>query len=320
MASDIGPVNIAALIPLHEVNEVPYGQRLDAADARQAYMVSDSVMATVSPVNGHSPTGQQSRKRTHSQMQNELDVSHARDSIGPREGSSAAEDEQSPTRGSRVHKRGEPPVNNEGKFYCAFAPECAGQVFDRKCEWSKHMDRHDRPYRCSNPACSKLQGFTYSGGLLRHEREVHGKHGGPKAHLQCPFADCARHRGKGFTRKENLSEHLRRVHKESGTLMPVPTAEMYATTGAEPLPDLLEQAAQGARQYHNDLSHLDPPKSPKYNKTGHAEPRNTTPVDEQGLREEVRRLRAELAEKDVRLRELEAALHHLSSYQQQLQR
>ena len=29
----------------------------------------------------------------------------------------------------------------------------------------------------------------------------------------CPFAKCRRHDGKGFTRKENLNEHLRRVHQ-----------------------------------------------------------------------------------------------------------
>lgn len=75
------------------------------------------------------------------------------------------------------------------------------------------MDKHDRPYRCEHAECAKLQGFTYSGGLLRHEREVHNKHGGPKAQLMCPHEDCKRHGGKGFTRKENLNEHLRRVHQ-----------------------------------------------------------------------------------------------------------
>ena len=62
--------------------------------------------------------------------------------------------------------------------------------------------------------CAKLQGFTYSGGLLRHEREVHNKHGGPKERLRCPNADCKRHDGNGFTRKENLNEHVRRVHEK----------------------------------------------------------------------------------------------------------
>lgn len=74
------------------------------------------------------------------------------------------------------------------------------------------MDKHDRPYRCNDPMCAKLQGFTYSGGLLRHEREVHGKHGGPKEQLLCPEVTCRRNKGAGFTRKENLNEHVRRVH------------------------------------------------------------------------------------------------------------
>jgi hypothetical protein len=37
--------------------------------------------------------------------------------------------------------------------------------------------RDDRPYKCLVGGCEKLQGFTYSGELLRHEREVHKMHG-----------------------------------------------------------------------------------------------------------------------------------------------
>jgi hypothetical protein len=79
---------------------------------------------------------------------------------------------------------------------------------------SKHMDKHERPYRCEHDGCEKLPGFTYSGGLLRHEREVHGKHGGPKKTVNCPHVNCKRHTGKGFSRQENLNEHLRRVHTD----------------------------------------------------------------------------------------------------------
>ncbi|KAI1805161.1 hypothetical protein F4811DRAFT_235659 [Daldinia bambusicola] len=112
--------------------------------------------------------------------------------------------------------------NRDGKFVCSF-PGCTDEVkvFGRKCEWSKHMDKHDRPYKCLAPGCEKLAGFTYSGGLLRHEREVHNKHGGPKNPLNCPHGNCKRHEGKGFSRMENLNEHLRRVHTPS-----------EATTGA----------------------------------------------------------------------------------------
>jgi hypothetical protein len=78
------------------------------------------------------------------------------------------------------------------------------------------MDKHDRPYKCAADGCEKLPGFTYSGGLLRHEREVHGKHGGPKNSFNCPHVNCKRHTGKGFSRLENLNEHLRRVHTHNG--------------------------------------------------------------------------------------------------------
>ena len=79
------------------------------------------------------------------------------------------------------------------------------------------MDKHDRPYKCTVKGCEKLQGFTYSGGLLRHEREVHKMHGGTKKSLYCPHVDCKRSTGSAFSRKENLAEHLRRVHSSTST-------------------------------------------------------------------------------------------------------
>lgn len=85
---------------------------------------------------------------------------------------------------------------------------------------SKHMDKHERPYRCLLEGCENLPGFTYSGGLSRHEREVHGKHGGPKNTVNCPHPNCKRHTGKGFSRQENLNEHLRRVHTTPDAITP----------------------------------------------------------------------------------------------------
>ncbi|KAK3946050.1 cell wall transcription factor ACE2 [Diplogelasinospora grovesii] len=107
--------------------------------------------------------------------------------------------------------------NQNGKFVCTW-PGCPEEIkeFSRKCEWNKHMDKHDRPYKCAAEGCEKLPGFTYSGGLLRHEREVHHKHGGPKNSFNCPHVNCKRHSGKGFSRMENLNEHLRRVHTPNG--------------------------------------------------------------------------------------------------------
>ncbi|KAH6655909.1 hypothetical protein BKA67DRAFT_675913 [Truncatella angustata] len=103
--------------------------------------------------------------------------------------------------------------NARGKYECTWdACDEKDREFNRKCEWNKHMDKHERPYKCQVEGCEKLAGFTYSGGLLRHEREVHSKHGGPRNPLNCPHVTCKRHNGKGFSRLENLNEHLRRVH------------------------------------------------------------------------------------------------------------
>lgn len=37
------------------------------------------------------------------------------------------------------------------------------------------MDKHGRPYNFNESTCDQNPGFTYSGGLLAHEREVHGQ-------------------------------------------------------------------------------------------------------------------------------------------------
>jgi hypothetical protein len=106
------------------------------------------------------------------------------------------------------------PRTTGGEFTCEH-PDCTEKVptFRRLCEWNKHMDRHERPYKCNEPGCETTQGFTYSGGLLRHQREVHKMHSTGKELLYCPYQNCSRATGEGFTRKENLEEHKRRRHQ-----------------------------------------------------------------------------------------------------------
>lgn len=85
----------------------------------------------------------------------------------------------SPGRSKPIPKPAREIIKNEnGRYICNWVG-CTEEIrdFGRKCEWSKHMDKHDRPYKCPAEGCEKLPGFTYSGGLLRHEREVHNKHG-----------------------------------------------------------------------------------------------------------------------------------------------
>lgn len=78
------------------------------------------------------------------------------------------------------------------------------------------MDEHVRQYVCEEPGCEDLRGFVYSCGLIRHQRLVHRQQVGRSKNF-CPHKDCKRSRGIGFFRKENLAEHLRRVHNGSLT-------------------------------------------------------------------------------------------------------
>jgi len=46
---------------------------------------------------------------------------------------------------SQTTRRGQPPTNPDGTFYCDFTPRCESLVFDRKCEW--------RSVPCSRKVC-----------------------------------------------------------------------------------------------------------------------------------------------------------------------
>ncbi|KAJ4290459.1 hypothetical protein N0V90_010676 [Kalmusia sp. IMI 367209] len=208
----------------------------------------------------------------------------------------------SPRRNHAYKRAEEPPKNHDGKMICKHK-ECSGQIFDRKCEWSKHMDKHDRPYKCNVKGCEKLQGFTYSGGLLRHEREVHKMHGGTKKSLFCPFADCKRSSGSGFTRKENLAEHIRRVHRRTS---------MSADLGHLIIPREQRQDEPADIRLSSDSSYQrvteddDAQLALKRKRT--SEVSIPEEDDETDLRSEVKRLRRENEEKDARLRQLEQAV------------
>lgn len=136
------------------------------------------------------------------------------------------------------------------------------------------MDKHQRPYRCLEDGCEKLPGFTYSGGLLRHEREVHGKHGGPKKPLTCPHPTCKRFAGKPFSRQENLNEHLRRVH----------TLDPDETQGPSP-------AHNGKGNDHSPTPGTTPPPP----RAGQRRKRDDDD-DPEALRQEIKRLKQENTE------------------------
>ncbi|KAI0871500.1 hypothetical protein GGS24DRAFT_57470 [Hypoxylon argillaceum] len=181
--------------------------------------------------------------------------------------------------------------NPEGKFICTWH-NCSSPIkeFRRKCEWSKHMDKHERPYKCRVAGCENILGFTYAGGLLRHEREVHHKHGGPKNPLYCPHKACKRSTSNCFARLENLNEHLRRCHTPSEAN--VYSEEPDSTNGMQPLSDAVSPLP------------ISPP--PAIIMTGPRIGRKRK-AEDSNPREEVKRLRSENQELK---RKIEAGYHH----------
>ena len=145
------------------------------------------------------------------------------------------------------------------------------------------MDKHERPYVCEEPECEH-RGFTYSGGLTRHQREVHRQHGGPKASCVCPYPDCKRHVGVGFSRKENLAEHLRRVHRVADA-------------------DQTQKEASAGTQ--NTTSSVASGKGTKKRRRAVRDDDDGGDDDEEDLEQEVKKLKRELYEKDERLEKLE---------------
>lgn len=167
------------------------------------------------------------------------------------------------------------------------------------------MDKHDRPYRCADPSCAKLQGFTYSGGLLRHEREVHGKHGGPRDRLRCPDTSCKRHTGKGFTRRENLNEHVRRVHGNATFLTASAAVKIAddASTSFLDRPDVLAgpvhlSISTGKRKREADDSLSE---------------RSDPDTDKETLREEIVRLKRDNEMQRERMTRMEAQMEEVLS-------
>ncbi|RYC54581.1 hypothetical protein CHU98_g11628 [Xylaria longipes] len=177
--------------------------------------------------------------------------------------------------------------NADGKFICTWQ-DCTAPVkeFSRKCEWSKHMDKHERPYKCLAVGCENIPGFTYSGGLLRHEREVHRKHGGPKNPLYCPHKGCKRHKDSSFARLENLNEHLRRCHT-SNEFDPTTQTEESAPRAKSTNGRIKPLSVDVSSPLGDDLSPGPSTASPS--------PRigNKRKADDDDLREENKRLRFE---------------------------
>lgn len=129
----------------------------------------------------------------------------------------------------------------------------------------------------------------------------------------CPHRDCKRSTGAGFSRRENLQEHLRRVHRQVGD----PEVPKQVTTEA-PSPATTEPRRRRRRDDDEDNeeaeSVLPEPRKRRRNDDVVVNKEDTS-EDSQSrddLSAQVKRLRKELREKDERLRKLEHTVELLT--------
>ncbi|RPA76064.1 hypothetical protein BJ508DRAFT_379689 [Ascobolus immersus RN42] len=83
-----------------------------------------------------------------------------------------------------------------GYEHSSYSPELSGQY------------RH-RDYYCDYPQCDRTEGFTTYADLHRHRKSVHKIAG---KYWVCRDPECPKF-NKEFPRKDNLQDHLKRVHK-----------------------------------------------------------------------------------------------------------
>ncbi|EXJ53688.1 uncharacterized protein A1O5_13043 [Cladophialophora psammophila CBS 110553] len=152
------------------------------------------------------------------------------------------------------------PVDEHGEFY--FPVDEHGQyywesrTFKLISDWRRHLNKHERPYKCHEPGC-ELPGFERKAGLIRHQREVHNLH--LSISFSCPFLDCERS-WRPFSRKQTLDRHLQKCHGSmpkrnlSAPWMPPldPAGVTASTEGAVGYQSPVEVMTQGefGQQFH----------------------------------------------------------------------
>ncbi|KAF8467808.1 hypothetical protein BDZ91DRAFT_127996 [Kalaharituber pfeilii] len=73
----------------------------------------------------------------------------------------------------------------------------------------KHQTKHQKLHRCRVQGCSRIEGFTTPNDRDRHEKSVHKT---PGMYFRCMDETCTSFM-KTFARRDNLKDHLKRMHK-----------------------------------------------------------------------------------------------------------
>lgn len=77
------------------------------------------------------------------------------------------------------------------------------------------MLRHEKPFKCDVPGCSKVDGFSTNNDLDRHKKSVHKimpKNSTDRS-FRCAARNCPK-KEKIWPRLDNFRQHCIRIHQE----------------------------------------------------------------------------------------------------------
>ncbi|RMZ84958.1 hypothetical protein DV738_g241, partial [Chaetothyriales sp. CBS 135597] len=86
-----------------------------------------------------------------------------------------------------------------------------GKVVKTPSEMKKHIANHERPFVCEEPGCENSKGFPTRNDLDRHQKSVHQTPTGSR-YYKCFAPGCPK-REKNWPRRDNFTQHLKRLHK-----------------------------------------------------------------------------------------------------------
>ncbi|KAL8690297.1 MAG: hypothetical protein Q9224_004438 [Gallowayella concinna] len=90
-----------------------------------------------------------------------------------------------------------------------------GATSKNHSEHRKHLLRHEKPYKCIIPGCSKVDGFSTNNDLDRHKKSVHKimpKNSSDRS-FRCAAINCPK-KEKIWPRLDNFRQHCLRIHHE----------------------------------------------------------------------------------------------------------
>ncbi|KAK0668999.1 hypothetical protein QBC41DRAFT_224932 [Cercophora samala] len=91
-------------------------------------------------------------------------------------------------------------------------PDCPQLTFKTNSELKKHKARHEKPFKCDVPGCSKAaDGFSTNNDLDRHKAGVHRIYKSGTSVYRC-YIDSCKDKNKTWPRPDNFRQHLKRVH------------------------------------------------------------------------------------------------------------